>query len=41
MSDDEILLSEKDNLPIIERFLILSDIFVSNHGNSKIIVFSI
>ena len=39
MSDDEILLSEKDNLPIIERFLILSDIFVSNHGNSKIIVF--
>ena len=39
MSDDEISLSEKDNLSITERFLILSDIFVSNHGNSKLIVF--
>ena len=39
MSDEEIILSEKDNLSITERFLILSDIFVSNHGNSKLSVF--
>ena len=36
MTDEEIQLYEKDDLPLFERYIILSDIFVSNQGNSRI-----
>ena len=39
MSNDEIELYEGDELSYFERFVILSDIFVTNQSNSKIEVF--
>ena len=39
MSDDDIELYEGDELTFFERFIILSDIFVTNQSNSKIEIF--
>ena len=39
MSEDEIELYEGDELSFFERFIILSDIFVTNQSNSRIEIF--
>ena len=36
MSDEEIETYEKDKLTFFERYILLSDIFLSNQGKSKI-----